>query len=152
MSDKNGNTIIIKKIKKNKAGHHGGAWKIAYADFVTAMMAFFLLLWLISSLSDKELASIAQYFTPTTGLFGQMGIGFRGGQQLDIDGTRNEKIASPSLVLGAPTNGAVIDMGSFLTGCINSSFLACKLILASLLLLGKPYFKSPLIGQPILAS
>ncbi|MFZ4542370.1 MAG: flagellar motor protein MotB, partial [Rickettsiales bacterium] len=38
--------IIIKKIKKGGHGHHGGAWKVAYADFVTAMMAFFLLLWL----------------------------------------------------------------------------------------------------------
>jgi chemotaxis protein MotB len=110
MSDKYGNIIIIKKKKKGKHPHHGGAWKIAYADFVTAMMAFFLLLWLISSLSDKELASIAQYFTPTTGLFGEMGIGFRGGQELDIEGTRNENIASPSLVLGAPTKGAVVDM------------------------------------------
>jgi chemotaxis protein MotB len=45
--------IIIKRIKKSDGGHHGGAWKVAYADFVTAMMAFFLLLWLISSASDE---------------------------------------------------------------------------------------------------
>ena len=42
-------TIIVKKIKKGGGGHHGGAWKIAYADFVTAMMAFFLLMWLINT-------------------------------------------------------------------------------------------------------
>jgi chemotaxis protein MotB len=41
--------IIVKRIKKGGGGHHGGAWKIAYADFVTAMMAFFLLMWLLGS-------------------------------------------------------------------------------------------------------
>ncbi|MDO5056419.1 MAG: flagellar motor protein MotB, partial [Lautropia sp.] len=44
--------IVIKRIKKGGHGHHGGAWKIAYADFVTAMMAFFLLMWLLSSASE----------------------------------------------------------------------------------------------------
>ncbi|MBQ7626459.1 MAG: motility protein MotB, partial [Rhodocyclaceae bacterium] len=47
MSDKTQQPIVIKRIKKGGGGHHGGAWKIAYADFVTAMMAFFLLLWLL---------------------------------------------------------------------------------------------------------
>ncbi len=45
--------IIIKKIKKGGGGHHGGAWKVAYADFVTAMMAFFLLLWLLNVTTDE---------------------------------------------------------------------------------------------------
>ncbi len=54
--------IIIKRIKKVAGGHHGGAWKIAYADFVTAMMAFFLLLWLLSSASEDTLLGIAEYF------------------------------------------------------------------------------------------
>ena len=45
--------IIIKKINKGAHGHHGGAWKIAYADFVTAMMAFFLLLWLLNSVTQE---------------------------------------------------------------------------------------------------
>jgi len=55
--------IIIKKIKKGgHGGHHGGSWKVAYADFVTAMMAFFLLLWLLSASNDKTLAGIADYF------------------------------------------------------------------------------------------
>ncbi len=55
--------IIVRRIKKNDhGGHHGGAWKIAYADFVTAMMAFFLLMWLLGSTSKGELEGIAEYF------------------------------------------------------------------------------------------
>mgnify|MGYP000476364358 CR=1 FL=1 len=54
--------IIIKRIKKGGHASHGGAWKIAYADFVTAMMAFFLLMWLLSSVSQGALAGISEYF------------------------------------------------------------------------------------------
>ncbi len=54
--------IIIKRIKKAAHGHHGGAWKIAYADFVTAMMAFFLLMWLLGSTAKGDLNGIAEYF------------------------------------------------------------------------------------------
>lgn len=54
--------IIVKRIKKGGGGHHGGAWKIAYADFVTAMMAFFLLMWLLGSTAKGDLAGIAEYF------------------------------------------------------------------------------------------
>src|SRR5262245_19995702 len=54
--------IVIKRIKKVAGGHHGGSWKIAYADFVTAMMAFFLLMWLLGSVSKHDLAGIAEYF------------------------------------------------------------------------------------------
>ncbi len=54
--------IVIKRIKKVAAGHHGGAWKIAYADFVTAMMAFFLLMWLLGSTSKGDLKGISDYF------------------------------------------------------------------------------------------
>lgn len=55
--------IIIKKIKKKAGhGHHGGAWKIAYADFVTAMMAFFLLMWLLGSTDEKTRKGISEYF------------------------------------------------------------------------------------------
>ncbi len=60
--DKNKRPIVIKRIKKVAAGHHGGAWKIAYADFVTAMMAFFLLMWLLGSTSKGDLKGIAEYF------------------------------------------------------------------------------------------
>ena len=57
--------IIVKKITIVAAGHHGGAWKVAYADFVTAMMAFFLLLWLLGATTEKQRKGIADYFTPT---------------------------------------------------------------------------------------
>ena len=58
--------VIIKRVKKSAHAAHGGAWKIAYADFVTAMMAFFLLLWLLSSVSQEQLEGISNYFAPTT--------------------------------------------------------------------------------------
>ncbi|XLZ70775.1 flagellar motor protein MotB [Massilia sp. SR12] len=54
--------IVVKKIKKGGGGHHGGAWKIAYADFVTAMMAFFLLMWLLGSTTKGDLNGISEYF------------------------------------------------------------------------------------------
>jgi len=54
--------IIVKRIKKVAGGHHGGAWKIAYADFVTAMMAFFLLMWLLGSVDGGTLNGISEYF------------------------------------------------------------------------------------------
>jgi len=59
------NSVIIKKVKKVAGGHHGGAWKVAYADFVTAMMAFFLLLWLLNATTDAQKRGIADYFAPT---------------------------------------------------------------------------------------
>lgn len=57
--------IIVKKITVVEGGHHGGAWKVAYADFVTAMMAFFLLLWLLGATEEEQRKGIADYFTPT---------------------------------------------------------------------------------------
>ena len=57
--------IIVKKITIVAAGHHGGAWKVAYADFVTAMMAFFLLLWLLGATTEKQRKGLADHFTPT---------------------------------------------------------------------------------------
>lgn len=56
--------IVIKRIKKGGHGHHGGAWKVAYADFVTAMMAFFLLMWLINTTTPEQKRGIADYFAP----------------------------------------------------------------------------------------
>src|SRR5262245_47271529 len=59
--------IIIKRIKKAAGGgHHGGAWKVAYADFVTAMMAFFLLMWLINTTSPEQRRGIAEFFAPAS--------------------------------------------------------------------------------------
>jgi chemotaxis protein MotB len=62
MNDDTRPPIIIKRIKKVAGGHHGGAWKIAYADFVTAMMAFFLLMWLIGSTAEGDRKGIAEFF------------------------------------------------------------------------------------------
>lgn len=62
MSNNELRPIVVKKIKKVSGGHHGGAWKIAYADFVTAMMAFFLLMWLLGSTAKGDLNGIAEYF------------------------------------------------------------------------------------------
>src|SRR5512133_69090 len=63
MADDNLRPIVVKRIKKVAGGHHGGAWKIAYADFVTAMMAFFLLMWLLGSTTKGDLQGIAEYFS-----------------------------------------------------------------------------------------
>ncbi len=69
--------IIIKKIKKGGHGYHGGAWKIAYADFVTAMMAFFLLMWLLGSTTEGDKKGIADYFQSPlkVAMFGGSGSG-----------------------------------------------------------------------------
>lgn len=63
----NNQPIIVKRIKKSAAGHHGGAWKIAFADFATAMMAFFLVLWLMSSATPEQKKAIAGYFQDPIG-------------------------------------------------------------------------------------
>ncbi|MFT3736879.1 MAG: flagellar motor protein MotB [Rhodocyclaceae bacterium] len=62
MADNSQQPIVVKRIKKGGGGAHGGAWKIAYADFVTAMMAFFLLMWLLGSTTQGDLKGIADYF------------------------------------------------------------------------------------------
>jgi chemotaxis protein MotB len=82
--------ILIKKVKKGGGhGHHGGAWKVAYADFVTAMMAFFLLMWLINTTSPEQKQGIADYFAPASvsrttsgagGILGGTALGDKGAQ------------------------------------------------------------------------
>ncbi len=62
-ADEKKQAIIVKKIKKGGGGHHGGAWKVAYADFVTAMMAFFLLMWLLGNTSEDTRSAISEQFT-----------------------------------------------------------------------------------------
>src|SRR6056297_3830776 len=65
-TDRNVAPVIIKRKKVIAAGgHHGGAWKVAYADFVTAMMAFFMLMWLLNATTEKQRKGIADYFSPT---------------------------------------------------------------------------------------
>jgi chemotaxis protein MotB len=77
--------IIIKRVKKGHAGHHGGAWKVAYADFVTAMMALFMVLWLVSS-SEQVKKAIGGYFNDPTGKGKEIGNGLRGngGESLSL--------------------------------------------------------------------
>src|SRR5215475_12875461 len=78
MPGENGQPLVIKRVKKVQGGgHHGGAWKIAYADFVTAMMAFFLLMWLLGSTTRADLQGIAEFFkTPLkVSLLGGSGAG-----------------------------------------------------------------------------
>ncbi len=65
-----GTTIVIRREEVVAGGHHGGAWKVAYADFVTAMMAFFLLLWLLNATSEEQRHGLADYFAPTN-VFGR---------------------------------------------------------------------------------
>jgi len=86
--------IIIKRIKKISGGAHGGAWKVAYADFVTAMMAFFLLLWLLNSTSKEQKEGLADYFTPTTASTNaESGAGgILGGISLDSDGAQSSAV------------------------------------------------------------
>ena len=62
MSKGKDRAIIVKRVAPAKKGHHGGAWKLAYADFMTAMMAFFLLMWLLSAVTPVQLKGIAEYF------------------------------------------------------------------------------------------
>jgi chemotaxis protein MotB len=83
----NNRPIIIKRIKKVAGGHHGGAWKVAYADFVTAMMAFFLLMWLINTSSPEQKRGIADYFAPASVSASTSGSGgILGGTALGNDG------------------------------------------------------------------
>jgi chemotaxis protein MotB len=88
---RNGAPIVIKKVKKViGGGHHGGAWKVAYADFVTAMMAFFLLMWLISSTSSEQKKGVADYFAPASVSKTTSGSGgILGGTTIGEDGFKN---------------------------------------------------------------
>jgi chemotaxis protein MotB len=83
--------IIIKKVKKVVGGgHHGGAWKVAYADFVTAMMAFFLLMWLINTTDPEQKRGIAEYFAPASVSQTTSGSGgILGGTSLGEDGAKS---------------------------------------------------------------
>lgn len=98
--------VIIKKVKKAGHAHHGGAWKIAYADFVTAMMAFFLLMWLISMTTPEQKSGLADFFAPasisrtTSGAGGLMG-----GTAFDMEGARMDG-STPQLTLTIGTPAA----------------------------------------------
>ncbi len=94
--------IIIKRVKKVAGGHHGGAWKVAYADFVTAMMAFFLMLWLLNSVTEEQLTGISNYFAPTMASKSQSGAGGILGGKVIGQGALESNTSSPSLVEHLP--------------------------------------------------
>jgi chemotaxis protein MotB len=96
--------IIIKKIKKGgHGGHHGGAWKVAYADFVTAMMAFFLLMWLINTTTPEQKRGIADYFAPEAVSHVNSGNGaLLGGTSASEDGHDGSGQLSVKTVLRTP--------------------------------------------------
>ncbi len=99
MSEEQVQPIIVKKVIQG-GGHHGGAWKVAYADFVTAMMAFFLLLWLLNVTTDEQKKGIADYFAPSSVSRSQSGSGgIMGGQTMSKDGARIGDAAAPTVVV-----------------------------------------------------
>src|SRR6202789_3809312 len=98
MSDKPTIIIIRKKRKGGHEGHHGGAWKVAYADFVTAMMAFFLLLWLLNVTTDIQRRGIADYFAPANISKSESGAGgIFGGQTISSSGAEISDKSPPSV-------------------------------------------------------
>src|ERR1700719_2952972 len=98
MAKNSGGVVIIKKVKKGGHGaHHGGAWKVAYADFVTAMMAFFLLLWLLNVTTDVQKRGIADYFDPTLASKSQSGAGgVLRGKTIGKPGSEETALSQPS--------------------------------------------------------
>ena len=109
--------VIVKKVTVVAAGHHGGAWKVAYADFVTAMMAFFLLLWLLGATTENQRKGLADYFTPTLVKLKQQSAGANGllgGSSItDVDSyphragqTGTQSITIPRDATGGPKEGA----------------------------------------------
>ena len=92
--------IIVKKIIKGGGGHHGGAWKIAYADFVTAMMAFFLLLWLLNATTEEQKKGIANYFDPITASTAQTSGsgGVLGGTTATNDGSMSDTTSTMDVI------------------------------------------------------
>lgn len=109
-------TVVVFKNKKhahNHNSHRGGMWKVAYADFITAMMAFFLLLWLLSVAPENTLKGVAKYFTPTVSVSDRAGLGFEGGADSNVtDGIAANNIASSSLIFGSPSRGRKVDQSS----------------------------------------
>jgi chemotaxis protein MotB len=103
--------IIIKKVEEGHHGHHGGAWKVAYADFVTAMMAFFLLLWLLGSTTEEQRKGIADYFNPSIAVSSSPSGagGMLGGITIAVPGAMSSS-GSPVSAEGVPS-GATQNVG-----------------------------------------
>ncbi|MDE1900611.1 MAG: OmpA family protein [Alphaproteobacteria bacterium] len=110
MADQQAPVIIIRRKKKGgHAAHHGGAWKVAYADFVTAMMSFFLLLWLLNVTTDIQRKGIADYFAPASvsksesgagGIFGGQTITSPGAEISDTSQPTTQDVAIPTVGKG----------------------------------------------------
>ncbi len=97
---------VIRIVKKKQAAevHHGGSWKVAYADFVTAMMAFFLLLWLLNVTTDVQKRGIADYFDPTLTSKSTSGAGgVLGGQTIGQPGSEQVALTQPNLGVNSTT-------------------------------------------------
>ena len=101
--------IIKKVIKKGHGGHHGGAWKVAYADFVTAMMALFMVLWIVGQSSKATKEAIADYFR-TPGIFTTTGAGGRKIAPLVPDPTASGAGGTPDMSLTKPPQEALADI------------------------------------------
>ncbi len=102
--------IIVKKIKKVAGGHHGGAWKVAYADFVTAMMAFFLLLWLLSSTTEEQKQGISEYFTFATVSQSNSGAqGVLGGNSLSTEQSADDGAPKVSIQMSPPAPASEVE-------------------------------------------
>ncbi len=95
--------IIVKRKKGGDGGHHGGAWKVAYADFVTAMMAFFLLLWLLNSTTQEQRSGISEYFNAASVSRNASGAGkILGGATITLDGPSKGKGAPVGVPIPTP--------------------------------------------------
>jgi len=106
-SGSNERPIIVKKRRKSGGhGHHGGAWKVAYADFVTAMMAFFMLLWLIAQSDEVKLQGLADYFSarPSTVKSTAGADSLFGGKQVGETSAGQSGAPTPSKLAGEPSN------------------------------------------------
>lgn len=106
--------IIIKRKKIIAGGHHGGAWKVAYADFVTAMMAFFLLMWLLGATTEKQRKGIADYFNPTIPVnkVSGGGDGAFGGDSVFTEATLAKNGTGAGVTLPSATSPAKGDSGT----------------------------------------
>jgi len=128
--------IIIKKIvAEGHGGHHGGAWKVAYADFVTAMMAFFLLMWILGATTEKQRKGIADYFTPTMVQMKEKSAGanglFGGESIIDKDSYphRAAQTGSKSITIPKDASGGVKEGGSALRARERTAFQKLKAVL-----------------------
>lgn len=136
MSANSNRPIIIKRKKvSGGGGHHGGAWKVAYADFVTAMMAFFLLMWLLNATTEQQRDGLADYFSPSVPLakYSGGGTGAMSGDSLQTQDTLSESgtggIANmeggPGMTVEmAAETQALRDLESTLMGMGGESFLS----------------------------